>query len=256
MNHEQLKKSGLLEQYVLGLTNREESQLVQDVLANDPEAQKEYELLKEELGGYAESYGLEAPADGRPARTAEDFEELDHEMVIAITNANRSLKRWRLALSAVCLLLLGFSLFIYRQHRQVQSDLVTERAQHAQDQNSFGIELKHLHDEAVDLTKLSTEEIPVDNGLILLHRLAGHDLALLDLSHIEPLEEGDAYYIFLEGGEKSKPSLVIRQQDLHHLHSLELGKSVDTLKIFRWKADEHPPSLRLPEDLIAGLSLR
>lgn len=151
---------------------------------------------------------------------------------------------------------MGLTFFMYRQSNQNQMALVTEKARHAQDQNSFGIELEHLHDEALDLTELATEEIRVENGLILLHHLKGHDLALLDLSHIAPLTEGHAYYIYLEGKRKSHPSLIVQQGDLHHLHSLELGHGVDTLKIFRWKVDAHPPSPRPTEDLIAGLALR
>ncbi len=257
MDREYLKKSGLLEQYVLGLTNRRETQLVEKVLESDPEIQEDYKRLQEELSDYLQASGMEAPDDGdRPAKSPEDYEELDHEMIMKITEENQSLYLWRIGLSVVCLLLLSVSFFIYRQRELYRADLITEKAQHAQDQHSFGIELEHLQEGALDLTKLTTQEIPVEEGLILLHHLKNHDLALLDLSHLKALEEGYAYYIFLEGKRKAKPTLILQQTDLHHLHALNLGHDIETLKIFHWKADGSLPDSRPTEDLIAGLSLK
>ncbi|MEL7163180.1 MAG: hypothetical protein AAFN92_20640, partial [Bacteroidota bacterium] len=81
-----LDKKELLERYVLGLTDAEQSERVQTMLQNDPDARRDLAYLRQQLTAYADSYTkLKTPADRTP-RTPEEFADLDHEMIMAMTD--------------------------------------------------------------------------------------------------------------------------------------------------------------------------
>jgi len=136
MDRESLKKSGLLEQYILGLTNRKEALLVEKMLEDSPGAREDYEKLRQELDVYAANAGMAAPLEGREIRTAKDYEDLDHEMILAMTERNHSLVIWRYSLMAACLLLLCLSGYLFRLSESNRTEIVTEKAHHAQDNNA------------------------------------------------------------------------------------------------------------------------
>ena len=146
MDRESLKKSGLLEQYVLGLTNRKESIIVERALKEDPEVMKDYQKLRGELDDYVGKNGMDVPEDGRPQRTARDFEELDNEMMTAIIDRAHNLLIWRYVLGAVCRLLLCLSGYLFRLSESYRHATVTEKAMHAQDNNNHEMVVKNLRE--------------------------------------------------------------------------------------------------------------
>jgi anti-sigma-K factor RskA len=58
MDKEQLLESGLLEQYVLGLTTEEESQVVEELAAQHEEVRVELSLLRQAMDRYATQHGI------------------------------------------------------------------------------------------------------------------------------------------------------------------------------------------------------
>jgi len=58
MDKEQLLASGLLEQYILGLTTEEESQLVEELAAQHEEVRLELSLLRQAMDRYATQHGI------------------------------------------------------------------------------------------------------------------------------------------------------------------------------------------------------
>ncbi|MEO0734691.1 MAG: hypothetical protein AAFZ52_17785, partial [Bacteroidota bacterium] len=235
-NH--LDKKELLEQYVLGLTDKEQSERVRAILKNDPEARRDLAYLREQLTAYADSYTkLKTPTDRNP-RSPEEFADLDHEMIMAMTERNHSLTIWRYALGAACLLLLVLSGFLFRQYQTSQSALVSERAAHAQDDVSHQLELKHLEEASVDITALHTERTNTDVGDILVHYPEHGATALLDFSHLEAPEKGVAYFLFLGDRDDRPADIVLPASALHQLYPIELPAA--QLRIYRWPLHEQP----------------
>ena len=214
MSREELKRSGLLDQYVLGLLDPERSAEVERLLAEDPLLDAEANRLRRELNSYADARDILPPADGRPPRTVEDFHDLDHEMITAMMERNHTLNIWRYVLIACCLLLIGLSGYLFRLKENAQGKLVTERAVHAQDELSHQQDLERsraaIETAAGNWNDLQSYTQPVDTGTLQVHLLTGAGVALVDLSDIPALAEREAYYIF--GGEGEPEVVEVRQQ--------------------------------------------
>ncbi len=254
MDRESLKNSGLLEQYILGLTSRKESLLVERTLAENPEAREDYDNLRRELDDYALSKGMSAPLQGGEARTAADYEDLDHEMILAMTERNHSLVIWRYGLIAACLFLLCLSGYLFRMNETNRSEVVTEKAHHAQDNNAHEQALKHLEEMTPNWSELRTIKTSSAHGTVILHYLDHHKLVFLDLSHTHTLSEEDAYFVFMGQG-KGEADMVIPLGHQLNLHPVILPKGVDELKVFKWALNETTREVDLQEDLVAALSL-
>ncbi|MEL7162518.1 MAG: hypothetical protein AAFN92_17300, partial [Bacteroidota bacterium] len=158
---------------------------------------------------------------------------------------------WRYALGLACLLLLGLCGFLFRQYQTTQSALVTERAAHAQDDVSHQLELKHLEEEAVDITALHTERKPTELGDILVHYPDNQATALLDFSHLDTLEKGWAYYLFQDEEDDRSADLVLTTTAMHQLYPIDLP--VEQLRIYRWPLDGQPQPPLSATDLLASV---
>jgi len=257
MSREELKNSGLLEQYVLGLTSRKEAELVESVLEADPEARAEYEKLREEFDGYVSRQGLNAPLDGRAHRSVEEFEDLDHEMIMAMMERNHTLSIWRYVMGAVVLLLLGLSGYLFRQQQVAKAELVNERAMHAQDNNSHDIHLRELEGETlhhVDTTAVLTHPSATEsNGVVLLHQVLPDSMMLLDLSHAAKLTGGRSYFVYV-ADDWHHPVLEITSERQVGLHSLPARARHAVVRVYRWHPAERPKEISDEnEHLIAAL---
>ncbi|WP_238750698.1 hypothetical protein [Neolewinella maritima] len=237
MSREELKRSGLLDQYVLGLLDPERVAEVERLMEEDPFLEQEVARLRQELNSYADARNIAAPLDGRAPRTAEDFLDLDHEMITAMMERNHSLNLWRYALIAICLLLIGLSGYLFRLKENIRGELVTERAIHAQDEASHLLELRRNR-EAIQMTVGSWDDMqlfeqPVDTGILHVHLLAGAGVALVDLSDVPALGEGESYYIFGGPAGQSTPEIVSARQQ-GGLSVIRLEGKMPVLRVYRW----------------------
>lgn len=253
MDRENLKKSGLLEQYILGLTSREESLLVERTLEKHPEAREDYEKLRQEFDAYTLSNGLPVPLEGREVRTAADYENLDHEMILSMAKRNHSLVIWRYCLMAACLLLLCLLGYLFRLTTSSRTEIATEKAHHAQDNNAHEQALRHLQEQAPHWSELKMVKASTAEGTVILHYLDAQNPVLLDFSHAQPLSEDEGYFVVSEGDEEA--ALIVRAGHQIGLHPISLSKNVDKLKIFRWKLDEVFHEAATGHNLVAALSL-
>ena len=187
----------LLEQYLLGLTTRERADEVERLLESDPTAKQELERLSKQLNDYIAGQGMGTAAGPSPRRALEDFHDLDHEMITQMTKRNHALVIWRLALSAVCLALLFISGYLFRQNQNYRLEINKEKALHAQDEVSHKRQIEELRGRDVAWDSLSTRTIPSGRGNVLLHRVAGDEVAFLDISHLDSLLNEEAYHLLL-----------------------------------------------------------
>ncbi|MBC6995711.1 hypothetical protein QWY85_18155 [Neolewinella lacunae] len=222
MNQDDFDKHELLEQYVLGLTNREESEWVEDLIAKDPEARKDLEHLRKQLEDYADGIsGIPTPA-GRPLRNHRDFADLDQEMIVRMTERNHTLVIWRYALSVACLLLVALCGFLFRSNQTLKQELLAEKARHAQDGKSFELQLKNLQKSEMNWDSLKAHASVFGINNIRVHYLERENIALLDLSRVPPPDPDYAYYLIDSSALQETKVRVIGQADLHHLFPIHL----------------------------------
>lgn len=234
MDRDTLKKSGLLEQYALGLTNRRENEIVEAALANSEEVREDLSKLRKQFDSYAETQGTAAPNDGRPQRPQEEFEDLDHEMILALIDRNYTLSIWRYVLGGLVLLLIGLTGFLFRQNQQATSDLINEKALHAQDDQSYAQQLRKVQEETARWSAIGVKTVTTPHGPILVHQSPARGVAFIDLSHTQTLEDAMAYFVNVFRAEEMVEETVhaitaTAQLRLHPVASLQ---EADTLRIY------------------------
>jgi len=230
MDRESLKKHGLLEQYLLGLTSREETEAVEEYLASDPEAQRDLEFLRGQLGIYLDdpsvSGNFEAPA--YKSAVHRDSSEQEH-MMQYLLGRNQRLNVVRAVLGVVCLLLLGSTVYLYQQSRQLAADLLTEKARHVQDDHFHENTLRELELNTVSLDSMNTVVATSLRGPIQLHYLTTDSIILLDLSHLSPPDSGFAYHIHLQEDSEERSRYIINGEELNTLYPI--SNIADRLKV-------------------------
>lgn len=79
MNKEKFLRSGLLEQYALGLTNAEDSEKVEQFLESFPELRNELNAMQKAIEQYAEAHAVPPPPDlkSKVLSKIDDSETLD-----------------------------------------------------------------------------------------------------------------------------------------------------------------------------------
>lgn len=116
MNKEQFLNTGLLEQYALGLTDAEESRIVEQHLKAFPELKDELRSMQSALEQYARQYAIPPPS-GLKNKILQDLEETPDPNFD--TQKNRSLSNsvpWSKLLSYVALIALTAG-YLYKSHQ-------------------------------------------------------------------------------------------------------------------------------------------
>ncbi len=246
MTRDELKRSGLLDQYVLGLLGPEQSAEVEQLMGEDPFLQQEVDRLRGELDAYADSRNIGPPPAGRTPRTAEEFQDLDHEMITSMMERNHTLNIWRYVLIAACFLLIGTGGYLFRLKEDAQAMLVRERALHAQDDTSHRLDMERSREafEAAtgDWDNLKSFERPMDTGILRVHLLPGVAMALVDLSDVPPPPHGHAYYIFTgaDSHQALRPEIVTPRK-LSGLYAIKLAEEDPQLRIYQWAIGRTSP---------------
>ena len=196
MEWENLEQRELLEQYLLGLTDRQQTARVEQMLREDPKLAEDLEELRTRMSDYIADQGLGHESPDRQ-RTSEDFHDLDHEMITAMTRRNHNLVIWRLALSAACLVLLFLAGYLFRENQNYRMAVDREKAIHAETVESARRNIELLQGVPLPIDSLHTETIDLPNGNILVHYVLNDQAAFLDLSHLNLPEPKAAFHLSL-----------------------------------------------------------
>ena len=237
---EELKRSGELDQYVLGLLGKERSDEVERLIEDDPEIAREVDRIRRDLNAYADLRDIGPPPPGRPVRTAEEFHDLDHEVITAMMEHNHSLNIWRWVLMAVCLILVGVAGYLFRLKEQVRAELVTERALHAQDEASHRLDMERgraaLAAASGDWAdSLQTFEEPVATGMLHVHVMQGAGVALVDLSDIPPPNADSAYYLYSGSMSHLSEPEIITARLLNGLYVVPFDAEDPMIRLYQWE---------------------
>ena len=244
MNRENHPHRELLEQYLLGLTTRDQADFVEELLEQDPTAREELKRLEGQLEKYISEQGMREGEAANPRRALADFHDLDHEMITQMTRRNHHLVIWRLALSAVCLLLLFAAGYLFRENQNYRLAINTEKALHAQDEATYEREIAELlRGQGMEWDSLSTESVTSTRGNVLLHRVAGQKVSFLDVSHLEALLTDEAYHVYVvERGTDGAPApRRVKLLDSARLDLLPLTATTESLNVWRGSADREVP---------------
>jgi len=123
MDKEQLYSSGLLEMYVLGLTDEEESAQVEALAAEHPDVQEEIEAMQNALERYAMSHAIPPPdrPENREGAGPNSREPLESGRGHTPTVSTPPPRRW-ISLAAG-FILLASSIYFFQQHRRSEGRL-------------------------------------------------------------------------------------------------------------------------------------
>lgn len=119
MNKEQFLNTGLLEQYALGLTDAEESAVVEQHMEQFPELRDELYAMQEALESYAKQYAI-APPDGVKTNIMEELGDAAPRPRATRGSANSSGFTWSKWLSYAALIALTIG-YLYQSNRYQQS---------------------------------------------------------------------------------------------------------------------------------------
>lgn len=253
MTRDELKQSGLLDQYVLGLTTTETTELIDRMRTEDPFVQQEIDRLRGELDAYADALNFAPPAGGVQQRSVEEFLELDHEMILAITERNHTLSIWRYGLVAACVALMVACGYLFRLKENYKQELVHEQSLHAQDNRAH--EKQALLDQ-MEIRGVTTALTPLDSGdTVSIHQLVGTDQLLVDLSQLTPPPAGHSYFVFTGTRHDGEPAREVRSSQLTDLFPVQYEDDDAILRIYRWKEGKQLLPPLPPEDLVARVDL-
>lgn len=117
-------ESSLLEEYLLGLTNAEETQHVEQMLAKHAEARDAYEKLQDSLEFMAENMAMPAP-EGLRQRILNDLQAQRPEA--AVVSVRRKTSWMAVAATIAAVVMAGFGLMQYNKAQDLQDavDLLT-----------------------------------------------------------------------------------------------------------------------------------
>ena len=239
MDQKDYEHKKLLEQYLLGLTSREQETFVEELLAKDPRAEEELEKLRGQLDSYISQQGMAELSGPARSRSSQDFHDLDHEMITQMTRRNHYLVIWRLALSAVCLILLFVSGYLFRENQNYRIAVNREKALHAQDSAAYRRQLQALEHADVNWDSLKTQTVTSDNGDVLVHFLAEEGTTFLDLSHLPAPDSAQAFYLSVISRGGANEVRLLRRAE--HLKLLPLTTEVNRVRLLRGKIDTATP---------------
>lgn len=234
MNKDQLIKSGLLEQYVLGLTTPAENRQIEDIAARYPEIQEEIESMREALDQYVNQHSIPPPPglkeevmNALEDGTAEDEQEM----------SRWSLSRILLALSIVALLVLAWLFYKQRQQFDHQySAMVSEYHLCQKERESLEAQLNPLTAEHSTLVDRHTQHIHIrgieafSDALIVVYYNPGQPEALVHIVEMPSPPDGHQYQLWadVDGQMIDMGTLShVEKNSLHHLRLIPHAESLN-----------------------------
>ncbi len=123
MNKEKFLSSGLLQQYVLGLTNDKETEEVEQYLENFPEVRQELAHMFSALDNYAED--LQIPKSPHQVRRYEKH-------TFQLAQKTKLFRLMSLLFFLIAGLSISFNVYLYREQRELQWELMSAEALNSQ----------------------------------------------------------------------------------------------------------------------------
>lgn len=244
MNKEKFLNSGLLEQYLLGLTSPEENQTVEQYLQAFPEIQEELRIMKRAMDSYVAEH-IDSIAIDKPslqgAFPSYNSSEYNDDNPPSTSGFN-----WPLTFT----ILLGIlTFFLFQSKESKQQDVNILEAEYAalakyydQDYQQKGLQLSILSkiQDPRTASVVLTPTDPIDASFAVYHWNTSRQESWLDVVQLPVLEKNKEYQVWAKVAGTTTQLGTIPNDD-HQL--LELPYSGDAQEIFITTGNgEHPPA--------------
>ncbi len=181
MNKEEFLQSGLLEQYVLGLTDAEETKKVEEFLQDYPELREEAKAMHAAIEHYASRYAI-SPPEKLKHRILQEIDKMEDPSKVTPTDGNSTRMRTRsgqnFAYAAGIALLMG-SVFLFFQIQNLKQETQAAKEQLAACQS--------------EVTNLRQRQIEREPVFAVIQHPGTHPVALKDTAP-EPAFQATAYW--------------------------------------------------------------
>ncbi|MGA1582260.1 MAG: anti-sigma factor [Saprospiraceae bacterium] len=234
MSKDQLIKSGLLEQYVLGLTTPEENSHIEEIAGRDPEVQEEIEAMRQALDQYVNQQSIPPP----PSLKQEVMDAIQVRQPVVEEEFSRvSLSRVLLALSVVGLISLAW--FSFRQRQQFDhqySAMVSEYHLCQKELESLEAKMAPITADLSTLIDQNTRHVhvrsldPKGDALLVVYYNPDQTDALLHVVKMPAAPEGHQYQVWadVEGKMIDMGTLGhVKKNSLHHLRLIPKAESLN-----------------------------
>ncbi|MGB3546740.1 MAG: hypothetical protein WBA17_07185 [Saprospiraceae bacterium] len=200
MDKNELLQNGLLEQYVLGLTDPQVTRQIDVMMEQHREVSDQVASLRGRLHNYSEANRI-PPPEGNPRelRSADDFYALDVEMVDRITDQNQRLHRWRWV---SYLLLFGLAVGLgygFLKYRSAHRETAAEQARYAQEMRAA--EQERLRLQSSTFLPLTNEHeahtIALSGDTLYAIFTPNHRRILFNTTDLGTLPSGHHYRVWL-----------------------------------------------------------
>lgn len=144
MNKEDFLKSGLLEQYLLNLTDPEETRKVEQMLEDYPEIQEELDAMHNAIEQYAMAHSIPPPPHLKEKVMAE-IADSERSGTPGVPATDRRRPLWRSLANTAAILGLGLlSLMLWLQNRGLNQDYLSLKASMQEQQTACEEKLQQL----------------------------------------------------------------------------------------------------------------
>ncbi|MDX1939420.1 MAG: anti-sigma factor [Saprospiraceae bacterium] len=242
MDKERFLTSGLIEQYVLGLTTPEETEEVERYVEAFPEIQAEIDALRKSIERYAEQYAIHPP-DQLKRKILSEIETAQNPKSQQYTPSknpiDKPLRRLRLQMSVVMLAAIAATVWSFWHQNQLkgayqelasqfttlQNDCDELRRQYTSDQEVIAFvkhtdtKVVHLHGTAID----------PEAHVIVYWNTYTHE-AYLSMVNMQALPEGKQYQIWADvDGVMIESALLAK--DVTEWHPIKVIDRAESLNI-------------------------
>jgi hypothetical protein len=226
MNQKDFFNSGLLEQYVLGITSEEETKLVEAFIANDPEVRKAYDQLRKEIEQFAESQQI---SQHRPSFQGKRMLQIMTILAITLTIVNIAQYKTYQSTKAA--------------NNLLTNDLIA--CKETKTSESLAISLLNNHD--FHLSEILDQRF----GQVKLYWHDASSIAMLHLEEVPEISNKEQYEIWEEVNGKMNHLTSLNQTGSKKLIQFELNPSAETINLTL----EHKQANQVPSNLILQIPI-
>lgn len=202
MNKEQFLKSGLIEQFVLGITSPEEAAEVERYAATFPEIQEEIIQLREAVEDYAKQYAIEPPTGTKDAI----LDEIDTIQSSTYTDpSSSSWLGWLPMAAIIASVILAFNFYqkknqaeklLFEAENQLvafQKECKEEKARLQSTQNRYAF----LTNKATQAVNIRGTGLSPDANVVVYYN-SEEESALLNVIHLPVPPPGKTYQMWAD----------------------------------------------------------
>jgi anti-sigma-K factor RskA len=241
--------SDLLEKYLLGSTDLEESQQVERYIAMHPEVRATYNELQENLEAFAQMHAMKAP-EGLKARILKTIREQD--------SGRRRFRQFAVAASIAALLFASASFFFYDQNRSLmeENSLVNNKIMNLE--ADMKQRLEDVRNQFIVLNNPQTKKYMV-NGNRKAKELKAvayinpvKKLSYINVRNLPNLPENQCYQMWAEvNGQMVNLGIIDKADDKDHLRALPYAENAVGYITIEPKGGNNTPTV---QNIVANIN--